>query len=150
MKTTQYLFALLIALVVFSSCEQKGAASLDSPEEKTPVVSTGNPSTAVEVTSIAFDETNFHFGEVPKDVPVKHRFTFTNTGAVDLLIESVKPTCQCTVTEYTKDPVKPGAKGFVDAEYNAKAVGVFKKSVTVTANLDPRNVILGFEGEVIE
>jgi hypothetical protein len=149
MKATQYFFALLLPLALLTSCQKEGGTTANSETEKTPIVNTSNPGSP-EVTSVTFEETNFNFGEIPKDVPVKHRFNFTNTGTADLLIESVKPTCQCTVTEYSKDVIKPGEKGFVDAEYNAKAVGVFKKSVTVTANIDPRNVILGFDGEVVE
>jgi len=63
--------------------------------------------------------TSFDFGKIEKGIPVTHKFTFTNTGTEALIISSVQASCGCTVTEYTKDPIPAGEKGFVKATYNA-------------------------------
>jgi hypothetical protein len=94
--------------------------------------------------------TTFDFGKIKANKPVTHKFTFTNTGDVPLVISSVQASCGCTVTEYSKDPIAAGAEGFVKATYNAAKVGVFTKTVTVNANTGSEAVLLTIKGEVIE
>ena len=147
MKMKQFLFALLLPTVLFTSCQSEDAQS--KAADSIPVSNVSNVENPA-VTSIAFAETSFKFGQVQKDVPVKHRFTFTNTGTADLILETVKPACSCTATNYTKEPVKPGETGYIEAEFGAKTLGTFSKTVTITANTDPKNVILAFDGEVVE
>jgi hypothetical protein len=94
--------------------------------------------------------TTHDFGVIQKDVAVTHEFTFTNTGNDALLISSVQASCGCTVTEYTKDPIPAGEKGFVKATYNAAKVGAFSKTVTINANTEDVVVLLTIKGEVAE
>jgi hypothetical protein len=94
--------------------------------------------------------TAFDFGKIKVGVPVTHEFTFTNTGTAPLVIASVQASCGCTVTNYSKEPIEPGAKGFVKATYNAAKVGPFTKTVSVNANTDNGVVQLTIKGEVIE
>ncbi len=94
--------------------------------------------------------TTHDFGTIKKDVPVEHEFEFTNTGSEPLLISSVKASCGCTVTDYTTEQIPAGGKGTVKAKYNAAKVGVFTKSVTVTANTESGSVQLYIKGEVID
>lgn len=147
MKMKQFLFALLLPAALFTSCQSEEAQT--GSTDSIPVTNVSNVENPA-VTSIAFAETSFKFGQVQKDVPVKHRFTFTNTGTADLILETVKPACSCTATDYTHEPVKPGESGYIEAEYGAKILGTFSKTVTITANTDPKNVILAFDGEVVE
>ena len=77
-------------------------------------------------------------------------FKFTNTGDAPLVISSVQASCGCTVAEYSKEPIAPGAQGFVKATYNAAKVGVFTKSVTVNANAENNVVQLVIKGEVVK
>ncbi len=94
--------------------------------------------------------TSFDFGKIEKGIPVTHKFTFTNTGTEALIISSVQASCGCTVTEYTKDPIPAGEKGFVKATYNAAKPGVFSKTVTINANTEDAVVLLTIKGEVGE
>jgi hypothetical protein len=94
--------------------------------------------------------TTFDFGRIKAGVPVSNEFRFTNSGMVPLIISSVKASCGCTVTAYTKDPVDKGGSGFVRATYNAAETGKFSKTVTVTANTPGGAVVLMIKGEVIE
>lgn len=94
--------------------------------------------------------TTFDFGQIKKAEPVTHEFSFTNAGNDALIISSVQASCGCTVTEYTKDPIQAGEKGFVKATYNAAKVGVFTKTVTINANTEDAVVLLTIKGEVVE
>ena len=100
--------------------------------------------------SFSWNRTVYDFGKIPLNKPVTNEFKFTNTGNAPLVISSVRASCGCTVTEYSKDPIAPGAEGFVKATYNAAKVGVFTKTVTVNANAEESVVQLTIKGEVIE
>jgi Protein of unknown function (DUF1573) len=94
--------------------------------------------------------TSHNFGKIKVGVPVSHEFSFTNKGKGTLIISGVQASCGCTVTEYTKSMIAPGGSGFVKATYNAAKVGVFSKSITVTANTNDEMVKLEITGEVVE
>ncbi len=100
--------------------------------------------------AFAWDETVYDFGKIKLNEPVAHEFTFTNSGDEPLVIAAVKASCGCTVTEYTKDPIPVGGKGFVKATYNAAKAGVFSKTVTISANTSESTVLLTIKGEVVE
>ena len=77
-------------------------------------------------------------------------FEFTNTGDKPLFLTNVKASCGCTATDYTKEPVQPGAKGYVKASYNPKnRPGKFTKQITVTTNEFQPTSIVRITGEVI-
>lgn len=96
-----------------------------------------------------WESTTHDFGKIKVKSPVEHKFVFTNTGDTPLVISNVKPSCGCTVTEYTKEPVLPGKQGFVKATYDTKRMGIFNKSIRVTANIEGGTEMLMIKGEVV-
>ena len=100
--------------------------------------------------AFAWNQTTVDFGKIKHNEPISNTFTFINEGTEPLVISSVQASCGCTVTEYSKDPIAPGAKGFVKATYNAAKVGQFTKTVTVNANTEDAVVQLTIKGEVTE
>ena len=103
---------------------------------------------AVDLAVFEWDAQSFDFGKIKQGVPVTHEFKFTNKGKVPLLIANAQPSCGCTTPDWSRQPVPPGEKGFIKATFNASAVGVFNKSVTVTANVETGAVVLMIKGEV--
>lgn len=97
----------------------------------------------------SFDSQNHDFGKIKQGTPVTHKFVFTNTGAVPLIITNVQASCGCTTPNWSKEPVAPGSKGFVEATFNAGAVGAFNKAVTLTANVEGGVTQLIIKGEVL-
>ncbi|MDR3246055.1 MAG: DUF1573 domain-containing protein, partial [Prevotellaceae bacterium] len=96
---------------------------------------------------LKFDELVHDFGIIKEEEGnVTHAFKFTNTGDKPLIITKVQPSCGCTTSGWTKEPVKPGEAGEVLATYRTSA-GHFNKSLTVTANGLP-NVVLHIKGNV--
>jgi hypothetical protein len=81
-------------------------------------------------------ETTHDFGEIKYKQPVSYEFEFINKGEGFLVISNVEASCGCTITEYTKNPIPPNAKGKVKATYDAGNPGAFHKSITVTANVE--------------
>jgi len=98
---------------------------------------------------VTVDNQNFDFGKIKQGVPATHRFMFTNTGKVPVVITNAQPSCGCTSPNWTKEPILPGGQGFVDATYNAAAAGAFTKSITVTANTETGTIVLIIKGEVV-
>lgn len=96
----------------------------------------------------AVDNQNYDFGKIKLNVPATHKFVFTNTGKVPMVITNAQPSCGCTTPDWTKDPIPPGGQGFVQATYNAASVGAFDKKVTVTANVESGVIMLSIRGEV--
>jgi hypothetical protein len=85
---------------------------------------------------ISWEKTSYDFGTVKKeDGVVKYRFIFVNVGDEPLLLEKIKSTCGCTTSNYTKDPVAPKSKGFVEVVFDpANQSGEFIKKITVITN----------------
>ncbi len=88
-------------------------------------------------------------GNIPQGKPKLIRFEFTNTSSEPIIIENVAPSCGCTTADYSKKAIAPGKKGFVEASYNAAAVGPFVKNVTVTTSDSKTPKVLTFKGVVV-
>jgi len=99
---------------------------------------------------IAFNETTHEFGKFKEaDGKVTHKFEFVNTGGSDLIIQNVSASCGCTAPSWSREPIRPGAKGYVAATYDpAGRPGAFRKYVTVISNSNPGSVRLTIAGEV--
>lgn len=95
-----------------------------------------------------FDKETHDFGKIPQGKPVTHVFTFTNVGTEPIIINEVKPSCGCSVAEFTKTPVKPGETGTISVTYNAAAKQPFTKNFTVRSNTKTPVKTLYIKGEV--
>lgn len=99
---------------------------------------------------LVFAEPEYLFGEVDEGTVVRHRFSFTNTGQAPLLITDARSTCGCTVPNYPKEPVAPGASGEVEVVFNtAHKYGRQRKPVTIMANTIPAMTTIYVDGTVI-
>lgn len=100
---------------------------------------------------IEFTHTTHDFGSVKEeDGPITHEFKFLNKGTTPVVISNVQASCGCTTPAWSKDPVMPGATGFIQAQYDPRnRPGIINKSLTVTANTEPSNTILFIKGNVI-
>jgi hypothetical protein len=99
-------------------------------------------------TTVRFNETVHNFGDIPQGVPASWSFEFTNTGTAPVTVLSVQASCGCTASDWTKEPIAPGAKGFVKATYNAAALNAFNKHLTVKTDSTPDTILLYIKGTV--
>lgn len=100
-------------------------------------------------TTIKFKEEIHDFGAVPQDSENKYSFEFTNTGVEPLVIENAKGSCGCTVPNYPKEPVMPGQSATIDVVYKpGKQQGPQQKTVTITANTNPKNTVVKIKADV--
>ncbi|MBN2520649.1 MAG: DUF1573 domain-containing protein [Bacteroidales bacterium] len=101
--------------------------------------------------TISFAEEDYNYGNIKEeDGPIAHSFEFTNTGSLPLVIYEVKPSCGCTTPNWSKEPIKPGEKGYIEVTFDPKRrPGKFNKSISVNSN-DPEGiVVLRIKGNVI-
>jgi hypothetical protein len=102
--------------------------------------------------TIKFESMVHDFGQIKEDGGfVTCSFKLTNTGNDTLKIINVKPGCGCTTSNWTKEAIKPGGKGFVDATFDPRnRPGEFAKGIAITTNdPDNQNVSLTIKGTVL-
>lgn len=162
------LFSFALAVVVLSACNNSGSGETKTENAATEKTTTNsntiqtdvinNPETAsstqqvdpATLAVISFEKYEHDFGKVKEGEKVSHVFKFTNTGANDLIISDARGSCGCTVPQWPKEPIKPGATGEIKVEYDSKGKsGVQKKTVTITANTNPNITTLNITTEVI-
>lgn len=101
---------------------------------------------------IKFDAMEHNYGDIMENGgKVNHVFYFTNTGDDTLQITRVQPSCGCTASDWTKDPILPGKQGVVTAVYDPMGrPSPFKKSILVVSNAKSSpNTTLFISGNVI-
>jgi hypothetical protein len=130
MKKIFLMCAVVLGFVLNVSAQDNTAQDANKPEFK-------------------FNEEKHDFGKVPQGTPVTTVFTFTNVGNEPLILAEVKPTCGCTIADYTKTPVKKGANGKITITYNAAVAAPFSKTIVVTSNAKTPQKYLTIIGEVV-
>lgn len=107
-----------------------------------------DPATAAE---ISFTENSFDFGTLQEGEKVEHVFKFTNTSDKPLTISNARGSCGCTVPEWPREPIAPGAEGEIKVKFDSKGKkGQQNTNVTITANTIPANTMLTVISDVIK
>lgn len=102
---------------------------------------------------IKFEKTTIDFGTFSMDEPIqKAVFRFTNVGKAKLVINYVHASCGCTVAEYPKDYIAPGASGEITVTYNGfgKIPGKVKKNVQIFTNSKSQMTRIFVVGEMTD
>lgn len=97
-----------------------------------------------------FKKTEHNFGTIKEEIgAVTTQFEFTNKGNSPLVIHRVTTSCGCTTPGYTREPVLPGKKGVISAQYSTvRRPGTFNKTITVYTNVPDTVYILTIKGNV--
>ena len=75
------------------------------------------------------------YGKIAEGQKLEVLFRFKNTGSKPLVIESVHPSCGCTVADPPKEPIAPGAEGEIKGSFDSNGKsGQQHKTITVMAN----------------
>ena len=102
---------------------------------------------------IKFDALSQNLGTFSAADPVRTTvFTFKNVGDQPLIINQAVASCGCTVPDYTKAPIAPGATGQIKVTYDGtgKFPGHFKKNITVRTNGKVEMTRIYIEGDMTE
>ena len=165
MKKLKFLsFTLFIAFLGLNACkndkpasgtEADAAATAATADPNAAAAATpdGTPAPTGPTTSVEYTEMVYDFGEVIEGEHVKYAFKFKNTGSEPLIISDAKGSCGCTVPDWPREPVAPGATSEIKVEFDSKGKGSDDgqkqtKKVTVTANINPPQNYLTITGVV--
>lgn len=99
---------------------------------------------------IQIDKNVHNFGLIKEEAgPVSYNFVIKNTGSSPLIISRVNSSCGCAVSEWSKEPLAPGANTIIKATYNPKGrPGTFNQSITVYTNATSSGTVLTIRGQV--
>ena len=90
------------------------------------------------------------FGTITQGESVSMTFRFKNVGQSNLIISSAQGSCGCTVPEWPKEPIAPGAEGKIEVTFNSTGKqGLQNKTVTLVANTIPNTKVIVIKGEVL-
>lgn len=92
----------------------------------------------------------FDFGKIKQGVPVSTYFEVKNISDKPVVIENAWGSCGCTTPEVPKEPIAPNSTVKLKVNYNAAAMGVFNKdvSIKVAGINEPKKV--GITGETLD
>jgi hypothetical protein len=149
-------FGLLVAgSVVFTACDNAASkiegveeTNSDAPASANDIVNDVNAASGTA--TFQFEEERHDFGDIAEGTVAKHTFEFTNTGDAPLIIYNAQGSCGCTVPEWPREAIAPGATGEIKVSFNsAGRPGVNNKQVTLTANTVPNKRIINITSNVI-
>lgn len=135
-----YLFVFVI--ITLSACaggdkpETRDAELLSTDMVKNPYSASGLDTSAYnQLPTMDFTDTVHNFGWMTEGAKATHTFEFKNNGNTPLIISSAAGACGCTIADYPKEPVAPGATGEINVAFSsADKMGHIEKSVSVTTN----------------
>ena len=161
------LFVLVAMLLMAVSCKDRNAekkiaelesrlADLENKKSSTP---TSVPSPVSEPVSeekpegplpvAQFAKVEHDFGTINEGQVVEYSYAVKNTGEAPLIIQDARPSCGCTVPDWTKTPIPVGGTGYVKAKFDSKGKpNIQNKTITVTANTWPKQTVLRFKAMV--
>ncbi len=133
---------------ILASCNNQETKQTESTPIET--VSTTAETAPADAAAFKFVKESFDFGQITDGEKVSYDFKFTNIGKSPLIITSATATCGCTVPDYPKEPVAPGAEGVIKVVFDSSGkLGMQNKVVTITANTSPEITQLNILGNVV-
>ena len=137
---------LLLVLGVTASNAQETSKTAKKIKAKTAAVSTPK----VEGAGMIFATETIDYGNVAYNSDGKREFVFTNNGNKPLIITNAQSTCGCTIPNYPREPIAPGAKGVIGVKYDTSRAGqAFNKTITLTTNAVVPTKTLTIKGNVL-
>lgn len=117
-------------------------------------IAAGARSTKGQKVGVSFETTVYEFGNVSEEgEPVRHTFSYTNTGNSPLAILWAKASCGCTTPEYQRKPLKPGEKADIKVTFNPKGqAGEVNKDIRIrfrNGNGKSEEIVLHLKGAVV-
>jgi hypothetical protein len=151
----------VMAFLFLASCNNKSvnnenagsstgnSAEISNDQISNPATASNPTATPSEFAIMSFKNTEHNFGDILENQKVETTYEFTNTGKVDLLINDCRASCGCTVPNWPKTPIKPGASGVIKVVFDsAGKSGENNKIVTVLANIKEGSIELKFKASV--
>lgn len=155
-KNAMNLFA-VIALISAVSCKPNDKSGEIIIDKETNLTVPEGKAAAIRKTlksdqypKMVIENTDFDFGTITEGDKVEHIFKFKNTGKHDLYVTDVKPSCGCTIPEWTKTAVKPGGSGEIKIVFNSTGKhGEQNKTISILTNTEAGYEMLTFKANIV-
>ena len=133
----------LVSLIILGACNNGSNAEF----QKRAAVDSAN------FTTVQWIDSALNFGTINMGEKALVKFRCKNTGTKPLIITSAKPSCGCTVADYSKEPIAPNGEGWVTASFdsnkNHNQGGDIHKTIIVSTNtLNGTDRYLVFTGTI--
>ena len=127
-------FLILVAAVTaLVAC--RGSGKKDTAKMPSQAVLVSEPQDSTRFTTIEWADQTRDFGKITEGQKLDVIFRFKNTGDKPLIIESVRPSCGCTVADPPKAPIAPGQDGEIKGTFDSNGKsGLQHKTIYVYAN----------------
>jgi hypothetical protein len=95
-------------------------------------------------TTIEFESLTHDFGKILEDSENRASYVVKNTGKNPLIIDKVEVSCGCTTASKPEKPILPGKTDKIEIVFHPKVgqLNQQEKTVTVTANTEPKTAVL--------
>ena len=141
------IFLSIACVVVLAACNNQKTVESTADSKETGEIAAVDTANAP---AFKFEKEVYDFGEIKEGEKVTYDFKFKNIGNSPLIISSATATCGCTIPDYPKEPVAPGAGGLIRVIFNsAGKAGMQNKIVSITANTVPSLTELNILGNVL-
>ena len=93
---------------------------------------------------IEFSKETHDYGTIKYEGDPYCEFEFKNTGDEPLIISNAKGSCGCTVPEWPKEPIAPGASDQIEVTFHPgkSQLGQQDKTISVITNTSPGVAVL--------
>ena len=143
------IFLSVLCLFLLAACTNQNSTVAENSTQTHEIETVASVDTA-NAPVFKFEKEVYDFGEIKEGEKVTYDFKFKNIGNSPLIISSATATCGCTIPEYPKEPLSPGAEGFIRVVFNsAGKAGIQNKIVSITANTVPSLTELNILGNVM-
>ena len=88
-------------------------------------------------------------GNVMYESPVTAKFELRNKGS-DLVIDTVRTSCDCVVADYPKGVISKGDNFTVEVTFDARQLGHFHKEAAIYSNASDKPLYLTMRGVVVD
>lgn len=88
-------------------------------------------------------------GNVMYESPVTAKFELRNKGS-DLIIDTVRTSCDCVVADYPKGVISKGDNFTVEVTFDARQLGHFHKEAAIYSNASDKPLYLTMRGVVVD
>ena len=140
---------IILTLTFLSACNQEDPNKLPADLINNPISADGDNDLSA-LPKFEFVSTEHDFGKLIEGVKVSFKYKFKNVGGADLVIMQVKPSCGCTATSFSKEPVPPGGTGVIELTFDSShQPGKNFKTASVIANTQPNTIELKLRAEVV-
>lgn len=92
------------------------------------------PDKSNKIPIISFSDTVNDFGTISLNDTVICNFQFVNQGNFPLIISHIQTSCSCTISTWTRNPVKKNRHGLVRVSYKPRLPGRFRETIGVYSN----------------